>query len=65
MLYAAPEVRDQQKLRFEKRIRELENDLARKENALTEASALLLLQKKFSASSVQRLGRAQRPCEVA
>jgi transposase-like protein len=47
MLYAALEVRDQQRLRLEKRIRELENDLARKEKALAEASALLLLQKKI------------------
>ena len=52
MLYAALEVRDQQRLRFEKCIRELESDFARKEKVLAEACALLLLQKKFTASSL-------------
>jgi transposase len=58
MLYAALEVRDQQKLRFEKRIRELEQDLNRKEKALAEASALLLLQKK-----IRRLLGSKAPLE--
>lgn len=46
MLYSALEVRDQERLRLEKRIRELERDLERKNRALAEASALLILQKK-------------------
>jgi transposase-like protein len=46
MLYSALEVRDQERLRLEKRIRGLERDLERKNKALAEASALLILQKK-------------------
>ena len=46
MLYSALEVRDQEKLRLEKRINELERDLERKNKALAEAAALLILQKK-------------------
>jgi transposase-like protein len=46
MLYSALEVRDQERLRLEKKIRELERDLERKNKALAEASALLILQKK-------------------
>jgi transposase len=46
MLYSALEVRDQEKLRLEKRIRILERDLERKNKALAEAAALLILQKK-------------------
>ncbi|MBC7533450.1 MAG: transposase [Oligoflexus sp.] len=46
MLYPALEVRDQEKVRLEKRIRELERDLERKDKALAEAAVLLILQKK-------------------
>ena len=46
MLYSALEVRDQERLRLEKRIRVLERDLERKDKALAEAAALLILQKK-------------------
>ena len=46
MLYSALEVRHQEKLRLEKRINELERDLERKNKALAEAAALLILQKK-------------------
>jgi hypothetical protein len=46
MLYSVLEVRDQERLRLEKRIRVLERDLKRKDKALAEAAALLILQKK-------------------
>ena len=40
MIYATLEVRHQQTLRFEKRIREFENELGRKENALADTEGM-------------------------
>ncbi len=45
-ILTALEKRDQDKIRLEKRVRQLERDLDKKDKALAEAAALLILQKK-------------------
>jgi len=45
-ILTALEKRDQEKIRLEKRVRQLERDLDKKDKALAEAAALLILQKK-------------------
>lgn len=46
MMYAALETKDHERQKLEKRIRDLEREVDRKDKALAEAAALLILQKK-------------------
>jgi hypothetical protein len=45
-LLAALDKRDQEKMRLEQRVRQLERELEKKDKALAEAATLLILQKK-------------------
>lgn len=46
-LLAALDKRDQEKIRLEQRVRQLERELEKKDKALAEAATLLILQKKI------------------